>query len=293
MSEFFDYWNGRLEFLDVHYHVDADQFKRRYNAVQAGEIYRKLKGGVVLKNHLGNCASLASLAQSFDLPVFGSTVLNDISGGLSIQPIKNALCQYDFKHKGRMLVHFPTIVPNKHKSKLIRSYANEHVVEFANRPIAITNDDGKLLDSVKKIIEFAADHNIVISTGHASKNEIYTLVDYVDACNSDVRVMLNQPANPITGISAKELRQFNELDWLYSEQTALTLLLGYQSFDDFSDVVANQKNLIYSSDLGQVSQMDIQEWRSQSEIWFKTIELTKSRVKEISLTTQLKMLSPD
>ena len=291
--EFSNYWSERLEFLDVHYHANVDQFKRRYNAVEAGEMYRNLKGGVVLKNHLGSCATLASLAQSFDLPVFGSIVLNDISGGLKVQPIKNALCQYEFKHKGRMLVHLPTIVPNKHKSKLIRSYTNKQVIDFVNKPIKITGDDDKLLESVKDIIKFAADHDIVISTGHATKHEVYTLVDYINSINQNVRVMLNQPANPITGLSAKELREFDELDWLYTEQTALTLLLGYQSFEDFADIITNQKNVVYSSDLGQVSQIDIPAWRKQSATWFKAIGLTKERVRDISLETPLKMLDPD
>lgn len=293
MSEFSSYWNERLEFLDVHYHIDVDQFKRRYNVIQAGEMYQKLKGGVVLKNHLGSSASLASLAQSFDLPVFGSTVLNDISGGLSVQPIKNALCQYEFKLKGRMLVHLPTIVPNKHKSKLTRSYTNEQVVEFATRPIKITDDDGNLLDSVKDIIEFAENQSIVISTGHATKHEIFALVEYIYGHGKKIKLMLNQPANPITCLSAKELRQFEEFDWLYTEQTALTFLLGYQSAEDFSDVVTNQKNVVYSSDLGQISQIDIPKWRTQSATWFKNIGLTESRVREISLETPLKMLDPD
>ncbi|WBV69394.1 hypothetical protein PGH46_04805 [Legionella pneumophila] len=84
----------------------------------------------------------------------------------------------------------------------------------------------------------------------------------IDACNQyDVpSLLLSQPSNPLIGLKFTELNELIKNEWLWVEQTALTFILGYQEKQDFSQILTHLPRVIYSSDLGQLGQMDIPEW---------------------------------
>ncbi|WP_105167298.1 DUF6282 family protein [Pseudoalteromonas sp. T1lg23B] len=290
-TEFVQRWEQELDFLDVHYHVNPDTYTRRFNSVQAGREYQKLRGGVVLKSHLGCACAAARTAIDEGLPVFGSIVLNQIAGGLSVRAIQSALAHYDTKQNGRLIVHLPTIVPNKHRSTLVRKYHNDAIQKYALQELSISDASGKLKPQMQDILQFCKEHDVVLSSGHASRAEVEALVEAADVVGG-VRVMLNQPANPITGMDANALKALGSYDWLYVEQTALTVLLGYQTIEDFGAVLDGVHNAIYSSDLGQTSQMLPMQWLSHSQDWFATVGLSQQQVTAAMLHKPLAMLSP-
>lgn len=288
-SAFYDYWINQLDFIDIHYHAKPDNYSRRYNALEAGLLYKKENGAVVLKNHLGSTTSLAALAQSDNLPVFGSIVLNPASGGISVNSVRQALSQYQIKNAGRMIVHLPTFVTSLHKSRLKRTFANQYAESLTENEGSITNSNGKIKSEVIDLIEFSRENDIVLSSGHANKSQVMKLMAEIDKRGGS-RLMLNQPANPMTGFTASELKALGNHDWLYIEQCALTVYLNYQTKDDFYSVLSEVNNVIYSSDLGQPSQPDIPQWLIDSKLWFKEAGLTKQREKEIRLLNPLQML---
>ncbi|HEX2581985.1 MAG TPA: DUF6282 family protein [Dongiaceae bacterium] len=293
-SRFETYWKAHLDFLDVHYHANPDLYLRRYDALEIGEIYGAHGGAVVLKNHLGGASEVAAMARSRGCHVFGSVVLNDIAGGITLKTVKQQLCYHgdDPDRNGRMLVHLPTNVPHAHKSVLARQYYNSHVSAWATQPTCICDAAGRLLPEILALFDFAQENPIVISTGHASRREVDMLIE-IAACRSHpVRLMLNQPANPITGMTAQDLLALAREDWLFIEQTSLTVLLGYQDEEDFYDVLREVPNLIYSSDLGQTSQMLPAEWIAWSNRHFEAAGLSPERRAEIRLETPLRMLAP-
>ena len=289
-GSFFAFWKEKLNYLDVHYHVNPDSFKRRYNVLQAGEVYKRSGGGVVLKNHLGSTTALASLAQEQGIPVFGSVALNAVSGGLSLNVVRQALCQYVFKYSGRLLVHLPTVVRSKHKSRLSRQESNQFVTKFGNITLNISENGVDLRPEVLELLQMASYEPLVISSGHANFDEVHMLIEAADKIGN-IKIMLNQPASPITGMTANDLKKLGNNDWLFIEQTALTVLLGYQAQTDFFKVIKDCHNVVFSSDLGQISQMDIEEWRSVSKSWFKQAGLSMEQTKEINLHNPLLMLS--
>ncbi len=288
---FFSRWSPRLRFLDVHYHASPDSYLRRYTALEAGQRYAELKGGVVLKSHLGSVAALATGLQQQGLPVFGSIVLNALAGGFSLESIKQALSQYQFDAAPRLLVHLPTIVRSEHRSALTRTFANKYARENAQQPLSITDGDGKIRSGVQAIIEFARHHNIVISSGHASKGQTLRLIEAVEKAGG-CRLMLNQPANPITGFSARELKALGRYSWLYIEQCALTVYLKYQTEEDMYDVLSGVNNVVYSSDLGQPHQPGIGHWLADSETWFRQAGLGQDKVDAVRRLNPLRMLDP-
>nr|WP_275064628.1 DUF6282 family protein [Bartonella sp. MM73XJBT] len=288
---FIQFWRKKLKFLDIHYHARPDLFDRTYSAYDAAKIYAQHKGGVVLKNHLGSTAALSTALQEQDLPVFGSIVLNYASGGLNLLSVKRALAHYQFVSKPKLLVHLPTIVPTHHRSRLKRNFSNDYAAFLAQQPTAITCEKGYLRSEVYELITFSADNEIVLSSGHASKDATLYLLDAV-AKKGNCRLLLNQPANPMTGFSAAQLQGLGEHDWLYIEQCALTFYLGYQTKEDMLSVLSKVNNVIYSSDLGQLGGTDIPTWLKDSANWFQEAKLSPSQIQTITLDNPLKMLSP-
>ena len=189
-----------------------------------------------------------------------------------------------------MIVHFPTITGRKHQSKLNRQLSKSILSEKTLMPETIFDSNEKLRPEVIDILKFACDHPIVLSTGHASKQETYRLAE---ACQQFgvPALLLNQPANPLTGFDASELIEIAKYPFIWIEQTALTYLLGYQDKQDFKEVLTNVPNCIYSSDLGQTSQIDIAEWLQRSKDWFSEFEITKQRSEEICLNNPLCLLT--
>lgn len=291
-GDFVSYWQDRLDFLDVHYHANPDAYKRRFNAIEAGTAYQKMRGGVLLKSHLGCTSSVAATAQSMGLPVFGSVALNSIAGGLDLRSIKQSLCYYSGNpHCGRLVVDLPTVVPTQHRSKLKRAYANDAVERFAQVPCQLGTEQQPLFVGIDDLLDFCRDENVVLTTGHATRTQIESLLNLC-VKKGGVRLLLNQPANPITRMNAAALKSLGKHGWLYVEQTSLTVLLGYQTMEDFQEVLTEVNNVVYSSDLGQIDQLSPMEWYKQSEVWFESMQVSPVRVKTITLTNPLHMLSP-
>jgi hypothetical protein len=290
-ASFSDYWSRRLAFLDVHYHAGPDSFLRRRGVIGTGQCYRDLGGAVVLKNHLGSSVAAAEAARELELPVLGSVVLNTVAGGIDWRVVAQALAQLQSPHSGRLLVHLPTVVPTRHVSTLSRSAANPYAAEAGGQPCSICDERGRLKPEVEALLRLACQHPVVISSGHADRNGTLRLIEAAARLGLP-RLMLNQPASPMTGLTAADLLGLAGEPWLYVEQTALTYLLGYQEWDDFATVLRAVPNVVYSSDLGQTSQIDLPEWRERSVAWFRRAGLSAERIRAVSLANPLAMLAP-
>jgi len=285
----FNFTNS-FDFIDIHYHANPDLYKRKYNVLQVGRKYQQLNGAVVLKSHLGSTAVQATIAQNEGLPVFPSMVLNDISGGIQYKSILRALAEYQPIYPSKLIVDLPTITGRKHSSKLSRAMNYPHMRKHLSLPTTINIKDKFIKNTLKDIFKLGCDYPVVISTGHSSKEEVYSIIDLCDQVGSPP-LLLNQPANPLTGLKAHELIEISKLSSIWIEQTALTYLLSYQEKHDLKKVLTQIKNVIYSSDLGQVSQIDIMDWIEQSEKLFSEFRISTSRKVEICLINPSALLT--
>ncbi|MEV6028694.1 DUF6282 family protein [Streptomyces sp. NPDC052036] len=276
-------------FIDVHYHVGPDAYVRRHTATTAGAIYVTHGGWVVLKNHLGSTAAQAWEARRQGLPVSGSIVLNDMAGGFDLRAVEQAVIQHGDDSGLRLIVHLPTVTGRSHRSRLARTPSHPLLAD-GQRPLTVTGSDGVLRRDVRELLRAARDLPVVISTGHADGQEVRLLVD--EAVRLDLpRLMLNQPANPMTGLTCRDLTEVAAAEQVWTEQTALTRLLEYQDRSDFADVLSLLPRVVYSSDLGQTSQMDIEPWLEWSRRRFQESGLTPERITEITHTGPLQMLT--
>jgi len=276
------------QFIDVHYHAGPDAYLRRHSATAAGERYRHHNGWVVLKNHLGCTAAQAWEARARGLPVSGSIVLNEIAGGLDTRVVERSLCQHDADL--RFIVHLPTVTGRQHSSRLARTLSHPILSQRPIQPLTVSDASGQLNAATLDLLRMSRDYPLVISTGHANGPEVLRLVEAADRLGVP-RLMLNQPANPLTGLDAAALRALGDLPFLYIEQTALTYLLGYQPIEDFAAVLSELPRVLYSSDLGQTSQPDVPEWLSLSQQWMADFNLSAGRVDAITRRWPLQMLS--
>jgi len=272
------------KFIDIHYHADPDLYRRCYSTMQAGRKYQQLNGAVVLKSHLGSTAIQSTIAQQEGLPVFPSIVLNKITDGINYRPIIKALSEYQPVYPSKMIVHFPTLTGRKYISKLKRKFSNQRLSHELCKSENIFNANRKFKNKVYDVLKLSKDYPVIISSGHASKDEIYFLLDICEKLNI-TNLLLNQPANPLTGLTADELLEITiKYPFVWVEQTALTYLLAYQSKHDFYNSLKKLPKLIYSSDLGQPSQIDISQWVKISHNWFSDFCISNQRKEEICLT---------
>ncbi|AZD10778.1 hypothetical protein C4K26_5410 [Pseudomonas chlororaphis] len=280
---------ARARFIDVHYHAGPDAYLRRHSALRAGTEYQALDGWVVLKNHLGCTAAQAWEARQQGLPVSGSIVLNEIAGGIDWRVVERSLCQHGAADL-RFIVHLPTVTGRSHTSRLARELSHPILGQRPVKPLTVSDDRQRLNRATLDVLRMSRDYPVVISTGHANREEVLLLVEAADRLQVP-RLMLNQPANPLTGLSAADLLGLKSLPSLYIEQTALTYLLGYQSKEDFGEVLRELPRVVYSSDLGQTSQPDIRPWLDLSRQWFKEFGLGAQRIESITRSAPLQMLS--
>jgi hypothetical protein len=276
------------QFIDVHYHAGPDAYLRRHSAIATGERYQDHNGWVVLKNHLGCTAAQAWEARARGLPVSGSIVLNEIAGGLDTRVVERSLCQHDADL--RFIVHLPTVTGRQHSSRLARTLSHPILSQKPIQPLTVSDTSGQLNAATLDLLRMSRDYPLVISTGHANGPEVLRLVEAADRLGVP-RLMLNQPANPLTGLDATALKAFGDLPFLYIEQTALTYLLGYQPVEDFAAVLRELPRVLYSSDLGQTSQPDVPDWLTMSRQWMTDFALGAERVEDITRRWPLQMLS--
>lgn len=275
------------EFIDVHYHAGPDAFVRRHGVIETGRRYAALNGWGVLKNHLGCTAAQAWEARQEGFPVSGSVVLNEIAGGIDFRVVQRSLCHHG-DSDARLIVHLPTVTGRAHKSRLKRNSSHWILDEHPIKPLTVSHD-GRLNEQTLDILRMARDYPIVVSSGHADGNEVRLLIEAAVQLGVP-RLMLNQPANPLTGLDADALLELAEAPMVYTEQTALTYLLGYQPWEDFSRVLREVPRAIYSSDLGQTSQPDIEQWQVDSLLWFERMGLEAEGVRRVIRGTAREML---
>jgi hypothetical protein len=279
-----------FKFIDIHYHASPDLYLRRFDALEAGRQYLSLGGAVVLKSHLGATSVQATLAQAQGLPVFPSVVLNQLAGGIDYRVVMRALAEYQPQIPTKLIVDFPTLTGRQYQSKLERQLSHDYLSEYSFASETLFDSNQQLKKKAIDILKMAADYPIVLSTGHASKEEIYCLVD---ACiqHQVKALLLNQPANPLSGLEARDLKELAKQSFIWIEQTALTYLLGHQTKEDFVEVLSHLPRVIYSSDLGQPNQMDIKAWFEYSSTLFKELKLTTAHKEGLWRANALALLN--
>jgi uncharacterized protein DUF6282 len=153
--------------IDIHAHAAPEtkllNFQRAFDAIEAAQIAR-IYGmrGIVLKEHHTETASWAYLVSQMvpGIELFGGIVLNRAVGGMN--PVAVEAMALSRGGRGRV-VYMPTVD-----------------AEYRSKPgtpgkVPVSRN-GQLLTEVQEVLKVMAKHDLGLSTGHVSPEEVMMLV---------------------------------------------------------------------------------------------------------------------
>lgn len=151
--------------IDFHVHSGPDSFTRSVTDLEIARLARAAgMRALVLKNHFTLTADRAYLAER-EVPgirVFGGIALNRAVGGINPEAVRY-MTQLPGDH-GRV-VWLPTFD------------AENHVKHFGEpRPFVPVTKAGEVLPEVIEVFRLAAEHDLVVQTGHSSAEESLLLL---------------------------------------------------------------------------------------------------------------------
>jgi len=148
--------------IDLHFHAGPDIRERKLTYLEAA-MQAKEAGmrAILIKSHSTITADIASLIQPLakDILVFGGIALNFPVGGLNPVAVETAL------KLGAKQIWMPTL-----------SAANQYRFERKRGGITIFGRTGNLRKEAIEILEILSGHDVILSTGHLSQDEIIALV---------------------------------------------------------------------------------------------------------------------
>jgi hypothetical protein len=168
--------------IDLHAHVAPEttllNYRRSLDAIEAAQIAR-IYGmrGMVFKEHHTETASWAYLVSQVvpGIELFGGIVLNRAVGG--INPVAVEAMALTRGGRGRV-VYMPTVDAE------YRNPGSPNAVPVSR--------DGKLLAEVHEVLEVMAKHDLSLSTGHCSPEEVLLLIRAARAAGVD-RIYVQHP----------------------------------------------------------------------------------------------------
>jgi hypothetical protein len=247
--------------VDYHIHVAPDFVKRRITDVQlAQRCLQTGQAGFGLKSHYTATAERAQVVMEAvpEITVLGSITLNRAVGGLNPLAVEIAA------REGAKVVWFPTVSSVNEQDEVLKADPNGKVpvwVRFelslreaglAADPVAVVDGAGALVPEARAVLDVIARHDLVLCTGHLSRDEIFTLVD--GAVEAGVRqIVVTHPEFPSQRVSPADQVALADKGALMERcfTTTHTGKAPWESFYEATRAVGAERT-IWSTDLGQV-----------------------------------------
>ena len=252
---------------DLHVHSGPDVLKRRIDDLDLARRFAEVGlAGYVIKSHYVPTSARATLVRKAvpGVNVLGSVTLNALTGGMN--PLTIAIAA----REGARLVWFPTVdsvnerqhVGSVPKEKLpfwavLQQQLREQGIEAP--PVRVVDEEGRLLPETRQVIRAIARHQLVLATGHLSRDEIFAVVDA--AVEEGVkRIVVTHPDFPTQNLSAEDQRALAEKG-AFLERCFTTAYTGKVSWETMFERVraAGVESSFFSSDLGQPSNPPVED----------------------------------
>jgi hypothetical protein len=245
--------------IDLHCHSGPSVMARYCDHIEAmREASDAGLRAVLLKDHYYSATPVTELLNKHfaDLGVLmlSGVPLNNAVGGINVHAVEHGI------KLGARLVWMPTfssanhIAHHKHDGHFNEKFPQTTQKMLAPIPLSVLDDDGKLKDEVKAILDLIADADIVLSAGHLHITEIWPLFE--EARKRGVkRLLVNHPTY-VVDASLDDMRQLAS-EGVYMEHSMCMWVPGskFRFYDPefLNDVIkAGTVDLtILGSDLGQ------------------------------------------
>jgi hypothetical protein len=194
--------------IDLHVHCAPSFFTRWGDGLDVARSCEQAgMAGVLLKAHEGSTVAAAAVLDRLfpSLDVLGGVVLNRYVGG-----INPAAAEAELRLGGRC-IWFPTLDADAHARAFgsTGAYPSQRGGIESPTGIRLLDNEGKLVYAAREVLALAAEHDVLVATGHLDGSEIAALLGA--ARQSGVRRFLVQhPSFTVPGLGADELEPLVE-----------------------------------------------------------------------------------
>ncbi|ABG03180.1 conserved hypothetical protein [Rubrobacter xylanophilus DSM 9941] len=253
---------------DHHVHLGPDVMQRRIDDLGLARRFRELGlSGFTLKSHYVPTAERASVVRAAEgVEVFGAIALNAAVGGM------NALAVEIAAREGARFVWMPTVSAANEAEILSRSDGGGRKLPFwarlqreleeqgiSTEPVRVVDGTGAVLPETREVLRVVAAHDLVLATGHLSRDEIFAVVEA--AREEGVRrIVITHPEFPSQDLSADDQASLVEQGALL-ERCFAPAYGGKVSWEKmFENIRATgPENSFLSTDLGQPANPPVED----------------------------------
>jgi Family of unknown function (DUF6282) len=245
--------------FDTHVHISPDVVERKIDDISLAHRFAELgMAGFGLKSHYGSTAERASVVRAAvpGVHVLGAISLNRAVGGMNPLAVEIAA------REGARIVWFPTVdseneahereAPPGAKVPVwvkVQLDLREQGIEI--EPVPVVDGNGGVLPETQTVLELIARHDMVLATGHLSRDEIFTVVDA--AVDAGVKtIVITHPEFPSQSVGTDDQRALAEKGALL-ERCFTTPHTGKVPWETWIENIraTGAENSVLSTDLGQ------------------------------------------
>jgi hypothetical protein len=253
---------------DLHVHVAPDIIPRRISDVALARRFATLGlGGFALKSHYAPTAERAEIVRELvpEVDVIGAITLNSGVGGLNVVAVEIAA------RAGARIVWLPTFdaknetagrVPPPPGAKLPVWAQLQHELRAAgvNTPVVeVLTEQGIVRPETVAVLAAVARHNLVLATGHLSRDEIFAIVEAAKAQGVQ-QIVITHPEFPSQNLSIEDQCALADTGaWL--ERCFGVAHVGRVSWDRMIEITRaiGPARTFLSSDLGQLDNPPVED----------------------------------
>jgi Family of unknown function (DUF6282) len=246
---------------DTHIHIAPDLVERRITDIQLARRFQRVGlAGFVLKSHYQSTAARAAVVREAvpGVSALGAIALNRAVGGLNSVAVEVAA------REGARIVWFPTVSSENEQREVLAARAGANVpvwVEFElelreqgvhSAPVAVMDGNGRLAPEAREVLRTIARHDMVLATGHLSRDEIFALVD--GALAAGIRdVVVTHPDFPSQNLLIEDQQELAARGALL-ERCFTTPHTGKTTWERVIEATraVGAEHTVWSTDLGQV-----------------------------------------
>jgi hypothetical protein len=259
-------WQAIAGGYDLQVHVEPDLAPRRTDDVDlAGDFLARGLAGFVLKSHYAPTAERAAVVRGAvpGIEAFGAICLNHGVGGLNPVAVDIA------GRSGAKIVWLPTIDAENEEEASRSQMARPPVWVAIKRdmeerdwitgPVTVFDATGEPVAALLECLDAAAEHEMIVATGHLGRDEIMRLVPLAFE-RGVARVIITHPEYPSQNLTADEQRTLAE-QGAFIEHCFTTPHTGKCSWETvFANIAATGvSQTVLSTDLGQVTNPPVAE----------------------------------
>ncbi len=246
--------------FDLHVHVAPDVMRRITDDVTLAEQFGEHElGGFVLKSHYAPTAERAQIVNRVvpGAQAVGAITLNNAVGGMNPMAVEIAAME------GAKVVWFPTFDaenepigrsdprPGEIVPVWAKTQRDLRARGFDLSPVRVVDAEMNVLPEVRDVLKIIAHHDIVLATGHLSRDEIFAVVDAALELGVK-RIIVTHPEFPSQNINARDQHALAERGALL-ERCFTTPYTGKTQWETvFTNIrQSGPEHSFVSTDLGQ------------------------------------------